>query len=391
MKVAVVVNTLKVGGMERVAVNLADAFQSQGHQTDLIYLKNRKVELKPNNLEIPVHLFDLKKDVFKTGIGALWFGACRLSNVLLRKTFPLFFAYAEAQAFKKRLNALEQESGQPFDLIVFRGHGTFEHIWPLADPRFVFACESVQPQEHYGKLSRWAFNKLYGNRHMVCISNGVMDNFQEMMQRYDIRPKDATLISNPVEFDYIAQYPDAGCDVLHSKPYILGLGRLNPVKNFPLLIRAYHHLVETKHIEQDLVIVGEGKERSSLEALVQELGLTERVSFKGLQTPSYPWFRHADVFVLSSKSEGLGMVLIEALACGAPIAATNCPGGVPHIMRGELSHYLSDMTPEALADKILLAMNTPKTESYQHDVELSLAQFDGENIVDTFVKTYSAK
>ena len=76
MRIAVVVNCLKIGGMERVAVNLADAFHDAGHDTNLIYLKNRKCEIKPKNLALPVHLFNLKKSVLLN-----WVIYRRMANV----------------------------------------------------------------------------------------------------------------------------------------------------------------------------------------------------------------------------------------------------------------------------------------------------------------------
>lgn len=389
MKIAVVVNSLKVGGMERVAVNLTNAFHKAGHDVELIYLKDRPIELQPDDPSVPVHLFDVKKAALLTGFGALWMMACRLANIFARKSYARFFAYAECKAFAKSLSALEASNNTKFDLIVFRGHGTFEHVWPLQDPRFVFVCESVQGQHHYGRFSQRAFQGIYGNRNMVCISQGVMENFQAITKLHDIHPRSATLISNPLEYDRIAEQSQADKNHLHPRPYILGLGRLSPIKNVPLLVEAYHILVNRFGVTQDLVIVGEGRERAAIEEKVAQLGLSNRVFLKGQQMPPYPWFAHADLFTLSSKSEGLGMVLIEALACGAPVAATRCPGGVSQIMQGPLSDYLADMTPEALAQAMYNALTTPHDEAYQAAVQSSLAQFDGQRIVQTYLDTFT--
>ena len=84
-----------------------------------------------------LHLFDLKKWVLLTGVGSLWFLICKLINIFFRKTFPHFFAYAQAIAFRYKLRKLEKKNGR-FDLIVFRGQGTFGQIWPFKDDRFVF-------------------------------------------------------------------------------------------------------------------------------------------------------------------------------------------------------------------------------------------------------------
>ena len=138
MRVAVVVNCLKMGGMERVAVNLADAFHEAGHSSELIYLKNRKKAIEPRNTALPVHLFNLKQGVLQTGVGIMWLIISKLLNIPFKKTFPLWFAYAEAKVFSAKLKRLEEKNGK-FDLVIFRGQGTFEHIWPIQDPRFVLS------------------------------------------------------------------------------------------------------------------------------------------------------------------------------------------------------------------------------------------------------------
>ncbi|MDZ7851453.1 MAG: glycosyltransferase [Halomonas sp.] len=92
--------------------------------------------------------------------------------------------------------------------------------------------------------------------------------------------------------------------------------------------------------------------RKDLEALATALGIADRVHFAGHQLNPYPWMQHARLFVLSSTHEGLGIVLLEALACGTPVVSVDCPGGVRDIMHGELSAYLSEMTPEALAHRV---------------------------------------
>ncbi|AWY02102.1 glycosyl transferase [Marinomonas primoryensis] len=389
MKIAVVVNCLKVGGMERVACNLSDAFAKQGHDTHLIYLKNRKVDVSPNDPRVTLHLFALQRMVVLSGIGCIWLVLCKLLNVIFRKTFVLFFAYAEAIAFSYKLKQLEKKVGR-FDLIVFRGQGTFSHIWPLQDPRFVFVCESMQNKIHYGAHSKRIFSWLFSNRRMVCVSEAATSSFIDLIQTYNIPCKSVLTISNPNDYEKIRQDASITSDGIdyHTKPYILGLGRLVDGKNFPLLIDAYHYAREHFDIQQDLVIVGEGRERATIEKKIKQLGLEASVFLKGQQSNPFPWYKGADVFVLSSKSEGLGMVIIEALACGTPVVATNCPGGVSDIMQGELSHYLAEQTVISLAEKIALALEKEKPVAWGQDVAKSLEKFDGEFIVKQYCDAY---
>ncbi|MUK26542.1 glycosyltransferase [Aliivibrio fischeri] len=388
MRIAVVVNCLKIGGMERVAVNLADAFYNDGHSIELIYLKNRKKEVNPRNKELPVHLFNLKKAVLSTGIGLIWFFICKLLNVVFKKTFPLFFTYAESYFFKNKLSQLEKKNGQPFDLVIFRGQGTFEHLWNLHDPRYVYVCESVQTKYRYGKLSRLIFSKLFTNRKVVCVSDGAYESFLDLITTHSITPKKHLMISNPNDFQQI-ELESYTQKQLHHNPYILGLGRLVPNKNFSLLIEAYNYAVNHYNIKQDLLIVGGGKDLDVIQKKIVDLNLTERIYLKGQQSNPFPWYKQAELFVLSSKSEGLGMVLIEALACKTKIVSTDCKGGVRQIMNGNLTPFLAQETPESLGEKIYLALNTEWDESFDSSIKKTLNNFDAKTIINKYIHEFS--
>jgi glycosyltransferase involved in cell wall biosynthesis len=109
-----------------------------------------------------------------------------------------------------------------------------------------------------------------------------------------------------------------------SVPVVLATGRLVPQKNFIALIEAFKILRKSRPAR--LIILGEGKLRSSLETLVSKLGLADDVLMPGFVENPYSFMTRASVFVLSSLYEGLPTVLVEAMVCGCPVVATDCSG-----------------------------------------------------------------
>jgi glycosyltransferase involved in cell wall biosynthesis len=101
-------------------------------------------------------------------------------------------------------------------------------------------------------------------------------------------------------------------------------------KDFGTLIRAFGHVRQTRSAR--LLILGEGPDRPALEALVNQLDLRDDVVMPGFVENPYAYMSRASLYVLSSRWEGLPTVLIEALYCGPPIIATDCPSGPREIL-----------------------------------------------------------
>jgi len=130
--------------------------------------------------------------------------------------------------------------------------------------------------------------------------------------------------------------------------HILSVGTLKTQKDHATLIRALARLPE--NLAAKLVILGEGPLRADLLALVNELGLQQRVELPGFISDPYPWFRSADLFVLSSRWEGFGNVIVEALECGVPVVSSDCPSGPAEILEnGRYGKLVPVQDPIALA------------------------------------------
>jgi glycosyltransferase involved in cell wall biosynthesis len=113
-------------------------------------------------------------------------------------------------------------------------------------------------------------------------------------------------------------------------PVILGVGRLTRQKNFSLLIRAFAQLRKTRTAR--LIILGEGELRQQLTDEAISFGIPEDVDLPGFDSNPFGYMARADVFVSSSDWEGLPTVLIEAMACGTTVVATDCDSGAREVL-----------------------------------------------------------
>ncbi|MDN5869667.1 MAG: glycosyltransferase [Nitrococcus sp.] len=161
---------------------------------------------------------------------------------------------------------------------------------------------------------------------VVAVSEGVAEDTRRITE---LPASKVTVIRNPVITAALARL--AAEPVMHpwlcspTAPVILGAGRLTRQKDFPTLIHAFARLRRERPAK--LVILGEGKDRRALQALTAELGIGADVDLVGHVSNPYAWMAKADLFVLSSIWEGSPNVLTEAMACGTPALATDCPSG----------------------------------------------------------------
>lgn len=166
---------------------------------------------------------------------------------------------------------------------------------------------------------------------VVGVSKGTV---QDLENHFGIPREKLKVIYNPVVDDILLTKAKAAFN--HpwfqegSPPVFLAVGRLTEQKDFFTLIKAFE-LVRRQRSAR-LIILGEGESRSELEAMIAELGISEDISMPGFVENPYAYMSRATAFVLSSRWEGLGVVLIEAMACGCPVIATDCPSGPKEIL-----------------------------------------------------------
>lgn len=142
--------------------------------------------------------------------------------------------------------------------------------------------------------------------------------------------KRIAVIPNPVP--ELAPGAAGALEPARARRSIVAMGRLERQKGFDLLLRAFASIAPTRP-EWDLTILGEGSERGALAAAISRLGLSGRIALPGREPDAAGALRRADLFVLPSRYEGFPNALCEAMACGLPVIAFDCPSGPADIVR----------------------------------------------------------
>ena len=213
-------------------------------------------------------------------------------------------------------------------------------------------------------INRWALRKSD-----ICIANSrATKNAVEILSGRN----DVALIPMGVDtdlFDKTGNLETAGSDKAEKDHIILFAGRLIKVKGVDVLIRSMPKILA--HIpESKLLIVGNGPQLKTLMALSKQMGVSNQVVFKRRVAPEElkKYYNLADVFVLPSiirdtgETEGLGMVLLEAMACGVPVIGTDVGGIGDSIVHEETGLLITAGAADAIADNVIRLFKDKKFE-----------------------------
>ncbi len=201
---------------------------------------------------------------------------------------------------------------------------------------------------------------------VVACSRGVAANAAPVL---GLAERDFTVIGNPVIVPGMSPAKTAPLDSKIARwidraggRIILGAGRLSPQKNFPMLLRAFREV--RKSVDAALIILGEGPERPALERIVREEGLEDHVLLPGRVENPFAYMARCPVFALSSSFEGFANVIVEAMAMGAQIVATDCPSGPAEVLDGGKYGFLVPVGDHrAMALSILAVLSGERREA----------------------------
>jgi glycosyltransferase involved in cell wall biosynthesis len=222
------------------------------------------------------------------------------------------------------------------------------NLLPLV--RQVHIEDGFGPEEQAGQIPRrvWLRRAVLRRCDVVVPSLTLM---RLARQTWHIAPSRLHHIPNGVD---LARFvPRAAAPVPAGPPVIGTVASLRPEKNLARLIRAFHRVAATHPAR--LVIVGDGPERPALEALATDLGLGARVRFAGQAADPAPFYAAFDIFALSSDTEQMPLSVLEAMAGGLPVAATDV-GDIRAMLapaNAEMLAGTSDAGLAAVLDRLL--------------------------------------
>ncbi len=352
-RILLVVRRLYTGGIEKATLNLAQGLLAAGHEVHVLLLKGDSQLPLPTGVQL--HRFDIEKQARRRPLGWLLDLAGRL---LLRYLFPgsgfVWRGWLSGREMQRFVEAFEAQHGT-LDLLLLRGQGVFETLWRFHHPRCWQVVEGPPATLARHRWAGWFYRLLYQDKQVVTVSAGIGEVLQEQLQRFGVQMARQVVIHNALPIAEIRELSRGSVTDLPSGPFLLHVARLSAVKNQPLLLEAY----AASRLTMPLVIIGQGSEEGRLRQLANQLGIAERVLFWGLKSNPYAYMARASALVLSSRQEGLGLVLIESLACGTQVVATDVPGGIREVMIEEQTRLLAENSVAGLAAKLQEAIRQP--------------------------------
>lgn len=333
MNILYLITGLGGGGAEKVVVDLADQMFKRGHQVKIAYLKG-DVVVHPDNNQIELVYLGLESIKNSTN------------------TY---------KNYKKLLQEFQPE--------VVHAHmvhaNIFARISRIFFPVTKLICTAHSNNEG-GKLRMLAYKFTH---HLADLTTNVSKSAVQSFEQLGAVPHgQMRTIYNGIDLtrfkydEYAKKYLYQELNIEIERPLILAVGRFHSAKDYPNLLHAFQLLINNNNIKKIpyLIIAGDGELRPILENLIEKLQLFNHVKLLGRRDDIPTLMSAADIFVLSSKFEGFGLVVAEAMACNSFVVATDC-GGVKEVM-GECGVLVPPENSHELAEALMTALNKSEEE-----------------------------
>lgn len=331
-RVALFLPSLEGGGAERAFVDLANEFLARGLRVDLVladYSGPYVEEISP---------------------------AVRVVDFATTRWLPVIWklaAYLRRERPDVLLAGLDVPNMAAVVASMIAGMRSHCVISQRAVVRAVWQLEKPKTWRYWLWLLRQTYSRA---RLVICNSTAAAT---EVIRDLAVQPQNCAVILNPVDVERIEALASEKIEdrwlAVTAPPLLLSVGTLTPRKDMGVLIEAL--AIVRRSRECNLLILGEGAERSRLEELVRELELEQCVRMPGFAANPFAWMARADVLLSSSLAEGCPNVIQQALVFNTAIVATDCPGGTAEVLEnGRWGRLVPTGNPQAMAEAILATL-----------------------------------
>ena len=359
LKIALFIPTLNGGGAERVMLLLAEEFTNCSHDVDLLLVRAVGPYLSQIPPSVRIINFNRKKPLTSIPFIISYLRRERPQAVISSFSHAnLAMLWAIKLSFLKITSIVREENILSMDLKVSKN-----------------ISSSIMP---------WLIKIFYPMAtRVVSVSKGVAN---DLALTTGLKDNNMSIIYNPIDIYSIQSKALLRVDhpwLIENKfPVIISVGRLCEQKDFLTLIKAFSFVNQT--IDAKLIILGDGEMRSQLEQKIDEFKLYDKIDLPGFVDNPFAFIARSSLFVLSSRWEGFGNVIVEALACDTPIVATNCPSGPSEILcQGKYGRIVPVGNSEALALEIIATLKGDIPRFNQHK---AISRFAKKKIADDFLK-----
>ncbi|NPA33933.1 MAG: N-acetyl-alpha-D-glucosaminyl L-malate synthase BshA [Chlorobi bacterium] len=366
------------GGSGIVATELAHELALRGNEVHLISYSRPVRMYRGDGLyffhQIPVMIYPLFE--YPPYESAL---VSRLVEIALTQDLDLLHVhyavpFAGAAYMTKQILLQQHNKHLPY---IVTSHGT--------DITLVGRDKSFAPVVQFGLYNADAITAV-----SKFLKSEMVKNFKIPQQRIQVIYNFINTTQHNKEYCQKAQYLDQWRRFLapRNEFLICHISNFRPLKRIDILLKAFKQVIDNG-LNARLVLVGDGPERQNMELLARELKLEDKALFLGVQEDIRDILCISDLFVLTSESESFGLVLLEAMAMGCPVVASNT-GGIPEVVRDGIEGLLCPVNDtKAFADAIMKILTNPELHQKLVDNAIKRARdFDTSKIVPQYEQLY---
>lgn len=327
IKILYVITSLGIGGAERLLLSYLKLLDHKKYDFHVIALWE-----KPN---------DLLQEISKY---------CDVTILQIQSRFTPLVVFQLAKLIK-----LQNPDIIHSHLFQARFYTSIAHLISRRGILITHKHNNVNPRKHNIFILLEMISILSGKK-VIAISNSV----KRSLNKFELIPsKKIFVLYNGIDYDKFFKIAESN-KISKEKPIVIGtVCRLETQKGISYLLLAMR-IILTKFPSVQLEIVGDGSLLHELQSLTKDLGISNSVKFFGKFADVIPFYKKMHIFVLPSLYEGFGIVLLEAMAAGIPVIATNVDGIKEVVIDGESGILIPARNPEAIADAVLKLIENPQ-------------------------------